>query len=272
MVWCSASILALLCILELQVSSSCSKTGHFSSLWILRSREGSLTNHEGLKMNNANFRKVLEKSWNLKTELQWESFLRLIGVSEVILVFSQTHSDVSSLSHLHASLWHPLFYFVFVFPPSLSSSVTLWFFFFFLSHFVPFTLILRLPPAVPGREQRFVDNMLLETDQERWQCVPCDFMCVYVCVYTCVCVHAKWWEPLRALCLPVSLCYWCHVSLGTHTTSSQLPVRRLCERNKAHAALHHLTVLFAWFKKKSCTASKSNQVAVRGLCTKFKLL
>lgn len=193
MIWCSAFILALLSTLELYVSSWCSKTGHFSSLWILRSREESLTNHEALKMNNAQFWKVLEKSWNLKTELQWEPCLRLIGVSEVILVFSQqTQPCFLSLPSARFAL-KPFVLFrlcLFQTPFSLSLLFGHTLMFFFCSHFVPFTLILHLPPAVPGREQRFVDNMLLETHQERWQCIPCDLMCVYVCVYLCVYVCA----------------------------------------------------------------------------------
>lgn len=97
----------------------------------------------------------------------------------------------------------------------------------YCSHFVAFALILRpAPPAVLRSEQWFVNNVLLETGQEKWQCI--------------VCVHAKQLGPLRALCLPVSFCYWCHISPGTHTTSSQLLVRSLmC----VTAALKHLTML-----------------------------
>ncbi len=47
---------------------------------------------------------------------------------------------------------------------------------------------------------------------------------LWLCVCVCVCAHAKQLGPLRALCLPVSFCYWCHISPGTHTTSSQLLV------------------------------------------------
>lgn len=62
------------------------------------------------------------------------------------------------------------------------------------------------------------------------------------CVCVCVCAHAKQLGPLRAFCLPVSFCYWCHISPGTHTTSSQLLVRRLCvwlQERRAHGALNH---------------------------------
>ncbi len=66
---------------------------------------------------------------------------------------------------------------------------------------------------------------------------------VSVCVCLCVC-NCKRLGPLRALCLPVSFCYWCHISLGTqppHHSCWSGDNACDCKRNKAHVALSHLT-------------------------------
>lgn len=199
---------------------------------------------------------VMEKSWNFITGPQWDPCLCLIWVAEFIFVLAQTECPVGFCPTLPPS-------------PLISALLALCLkhcVFFCLSHFQPlfflplsFSATLMCSVVFPALlfslcSLRF-NSLSPSCCAEKWtmiciQRTPGNWSRVKTmyshCVCVCVCAHAKQLGPLRAFCLPVSFCYWCHISPGTHTTSSQLLVRRWCvwpQERRAHGALNHLTVM-----------------------------